>query len=79
MNAFKNKEINLGYVGLPPVMMGLQNGMKLKCVAGGHIEGTVMIAKEEYNSYDDLGDVKSVLNQFEGKVIGTPTRDQYMM
>ena len=74
MNAFKNKEIDLGYVGLPPVMIGLQNGMKLKCVAGGHIEGTVMIAKEKYNSYDDVGDVKSVLKQFEGKVIGTPTR-----
>lgn len=74
MNAFKNKEIDLGYVGLPPVMIGVQNGMKLKCVAGGHIEGTVMIAKEEYDSYDDLGDLESVLTQFEGKSIGTPTK-----
>jgi NitT/TauT family transport system substrate-binding protein len=74
MKAFKNKEIDLGYVGLPPVMIGIQGGMKLKCVAGGHIEGTVMIAKEEYDSYDSLGDVESVLQQFEGKSIGTPTR-----
>jgi NitT/TauT family transport system substrate-binding protein len=74
MKAFKDKEIDLGYVGLPPVMIGIQNGMKLKCVAGGHIEGTVMIAKEEYDSYDDLGDMESVLKQFEGKSIGTPTR-----
>ena len=74
MKAFKNKEIDLGYVGLPPVMMGIQDGMKLKCVAGGHIEGTVMIAKEEYDSYDDLNDVGSVLQQFEGKSIGTPTK-----
>lgn len=74
MNAFKNKEIDLGYVGLPPVMIGVHNGMKLKCIAGGHIEGTVMIAKEEYDSYDDLGDLGSVLNQFEGKSIGTPTK-----
>jgi len=74
MGAFKNKKIDLGYVGLPPVMIGIQDGMKLKCVAGGHIEGTVMIAKEQYDSYDDLGNVESVLKQFEGKSIGTPTK-----
>ena len=74
MNAFKNKEIDLGYVGLPPVMIGIEAGMKLKCVAGGHIEGTVMIANDEYDSFNELGNVESVLKQFEGKTIGTPTK-----
>lgn len=74
MNAFKNKEIDLGYIGLPPVMIGIEAGMKLKCVAGGHIEGTVMIANDEYDSFNELGNVKSVLEQFEGKTIGTPTK-----
>ena len=74
MKAFKNKKIDLGYIGLPPVLIGIEKGMKIKCIGGGHVEGTVMIANESYNSYDDLGDMESVLNQFNGKTIGTPTK-----
>jgi NitT/TauT family transport system substrate-binding protein len=74
MNAFETGKINLGYIGLPPAMIGIARGMKIKCVGGGHVEGTVMIANESYRSYHDLGDIKSILNQFKGKIIGTPTR-----
>ena len=74
MKAFKNMEIDLGYIGLPPVMIGIENGMKIKCVGGGHIEGTVMIADKSYQSYNELGDVKSVIEQFKKKTIGTPTK-----
>ena len=74
MNAFEKKKIDLGYIGLPPVMIGIEKGMKIKCVAGGHIEGSVMVTDESYKSYKDLGNLESVLNQFTGKTIGTPTR-----
>jgi len=74
MKAFERKKIDMGYIGLPPVMIGIEKGMKIKCVAGGHIEGTVMVADESYCSYNDLDSVESVLNQFTGKKIGTPTR-----
>ncbi|WP_048190723.1 ABC transporter substrate-binding protein [Methanobacterium sp. SMA-27] len=74
MKAFESEDIDLGYIGLPPVMIGIEHGMKIKCVAGGHIEGTVMISKEPYSSYSELGDIESVLNQYNGKTIGTPTR-----
>jgi NitT/TauT family transport system substrate-binding protein len=74
MKAFKNMEIDLGYIGLPPVMIGVKNGMKIKCVGGGHIEGTVMIADKSYKSYNELGDFKSVIEQFNKKTIGTPTK-----
>jgi NitT/TauT family transport system substrate-binding protein len=74
MKAFKNMEIDLGYIGLPPVMIGVENGMKIKCVGGGHIEGTVMIADKSYKSYNELGDFKSVIEQFNKKTIGTPTK-----
>jgi NitT/TauT family transport system substrate-binding protein len=74
IKAFKDKEIDLGYIGLPPVMIGIENGMKIKCVGGGHIEGTVMIADESYQSYEELGDVNSVIKQFNNKTIGTPTK-----
>ena len=74
IKAFKDNEIDLGYIGLPPVMIGIENGMKIKCVGGGHIEGTVMIADKSYQSYEELGDVKSVIKQFNKKTIGTPTK-----
>ena len=74
IEAFKNMEIDLGYVGLPPVMIAIENGVNIKCVGGGHIEGTVMIADKSYHSYNDLGNVDSVIGQFKGKTIGTPTK-----
>jgi NitT/TauT family transport system substrate-binding protein len=74
MKAFENRKIDLGYIGLPPVLIGIEEGMKIKCIGGGHVEGTVMIANKSYNSYDDLYDMESVLKQFDGKTIGTPTK-----
>jgi NitT/TauT family transport system substrate-binding protein len=74
MNAFKTGEIDAGYIGLPPVMIGINKGLKLKCLAGGHVEGTVMISKDSFSSFDDLGSVNKVLEQFEGETIGTPAR-----
>jgi NitT/TauT family transport system substrate-binding protein len=74
MNAFENGSIDLGYIGLPPVMIGIERGMNIKCVGGGHIEGTVMVTNNSYSSYHDFKDIQSVLNQFIGKTIGTPTR-----
>ena len=74
MEAFENHEIDMGYIGLPPVMMGIERGLKLKCVGGGHVEGTVMIANDSYSTYDELGSVESVLEQFNGAIIGTPTK-----
>ena len=74
IKAFKNMEIDLGYIGLPPVMLGIEKGMKIKCVGGGHIQGTVMIADGSYRSYEELNDIKRVIKQFKGKTIGTPTK-----
>ena len=74
MDSFASGETDIGYIGLPPVMIRLENGLKLKCVAGGHIEGTVMVAPNSYKTFDELGSVKTVLEQFEGEIIGTPSR-----
>lgn len=74
VRAFENKEIDLGYIGLPPVIIGVARGIPFKCIAGGHVEGTVMIAQKEYKGIDELGDVAKVLSQFEGKTIGTPPK-----
>ncbi|MBI5460373.1 ABC transporter substrate-binding protein [Methanobacterium sp.] len=74
MDAFKTGEIDVGYIGLPPAMIGITKGLKLKCVAGGHVEGTVMISKDLFSSFDDLRVVSKVLEQFEGETIGTPAQ-----
>ncbi|MGB9937709.1 MAG: ABC transporter substrate-binding protein [Methanobacterium sp.] len=74
MNSFKTGDIDVGYIGLPPVMIGIENGLKIKCIGGGHVEGTVMVASELFKSHEELGSVKAVLKQFEGKIIGTPTK-----
>lgn len=72
--AFGEKDIDLGYIGLPPAMIAIDRGIPIICVAGGHVEGTVMLATKDYKSFKELGDVRMVLEQFSGKKIGTPTR-----
>jgi NitT/TauT family transport system substrate-binding protein len=74
MNAFEAGAIDLGYLGLPPTIIGISRGAQLKCVGGGHMEGTVMIAKDKYGGVNQLGDVQAVLQQFEGGVLGPPPR-----
>ncbi len=74
VKAFANKEIDIGYIGLPPAIIGIDRNIPIICVAGGHVEGTVLIAQKEYRTLDDMGDFKTALSQFEGKVIGSPPK-----
>lgn len=74
VKAFEKKDIDMGYVGLPPAIIGMGRGLDLKCVAGGHVEGTVMVAQKEYKGFGELGDPGSVLKQFEGRTVGTPPK-----
>ena len=74
VNAFANKEIDLAYIGLPPAIIGIDRGIPIICVAGGHVEGTVMIARQEFGTFDELKNINAVLVQFNGKVIGSPPK-----
>ncbi|MEN4006684.1 MAG: ABC transporter substrate-binding protein [Methanobacteriaceae archaeon] len=74
MEEFRSGNIDVGYTGLPPAMIRIENGLKIKCVGGGHVEGTVMVAPNSYNSFNELGSLKAVLKQFKGKTIGTPSK-----
>ena len=75
VQAFKNKQLEIGYLGLPPAIIGIDNGVRIKCVAGGHVEGTLMIAKKEYKNIKVLrNDIYEVLSQFEGKSIGVTSK-----
>lgn len=74
VKAFETGEIDLGYIGLPPVIIGIARGIPFKCIAGGHVEGTVLLAQKEYKGVDELCDVSAVLDQFRGRAIGTPPK-----
>ena len=74
VEAFAAGEIDLGYIGLPPAMIGIDRGIPVRCIGGGHIEGTIMIAGSEYAAAEDSSSVAEVLSQFCGKAIGSPAR-----
>ena len=53
VKAFTEDEVDIGYVGLPPAMVGMDQGVPIKCVAGGHVEGTVFIGRDNFKSFDE--------------------------
>jgi len=74
INAMHAGTLDLGYIGLPPVIIGIDRGLSLACIAGGHVEGTIIIAGEEVNPLAAYSSMSEFLAQFSGKVIGTPPK-----
>jgi NitT/TauT family transport system substrate-binding protein len=72
VEALEKGELDIAYVGLPPVIIGIDRGVKIKCVAGGHIEGTVICGKKGYKGFPETEDLGIVLSQFRGRKIGVP-------
>jgi NitT/TauT family transport system substrate-binding protein len=72
MKAFRQKELDLAYIGLPPAIIGISQGIGVLCVAGGHMEGTVMAGTAKWKGFPEAGDLASVLGQFRGGKIGVP-------
>jgi NitT/TauT family transport system substrate-binding protein len=74
VDAFKKGELDIGYMGLPPAIIGIDNKVPIKCVAGGHVEGTVMVGKKTHKTISELNeDIYETLKQFKGGIIGTPS------
>ncbi len=74
VQAFRQKALDIGYIGLPPAMIGIDQGLAIQCIAGGHVEGTILIAVPGYKTINELGSVKATLEQFKGTIIGTPSQ-----
>ncbi len=74
IEAFGRGELDMGYIGLPPAMIGISRGLLLKCIAGGHVEGTVLVGSPGNKQADSPGEVGAVLARFAGKKIGAPAR-----
>jgi len=72
VDAFKKNEIDLAYIGLPPAVIGIDKGLDIKCVAGGHIEGTVLIGSQTSKGYPETDSLEDILRQFRGHRIGVP-------
>lgn len=72
VDAFEKGEIDLAYIGLPPVIIGIDKGVPIKCIAGGHIEGTVLCGKSQYKGFPELNNIGDILKQFSGLKIGVP-------
>lgn len=73
VRAFQRGELDVGYMGLPPAIIGIAGGVPIKCVAAGHVEGTVMVSREPVNIPGPLGP-EAILKSFSGKVIGTTSK-----
>jgi NitT/TauT family transport system substrate-binding protein len=72
VNAFQKGELDVAYIGLPPAIIGIDKGIEIKCVAGGHMEGTVICAKKKYRGFPELQGLDEILGQFRGGRIGVP-------
>jgi len=75
VDALMNDELDLGYIGLSPTVIGIGKGATIKCIAGGHVEGTVIIAKADYQTVEPSSkDLAKALAQFSGRKFGAPRR-----
>ena len=72
VESFRKGELDLAYIGLPPAIIGMDRGVDIVCVAGGHMEGTVMAGRSMYQDLAKLKEAGAVLAQFRGKRIGVP-------
>jgi NitT/TauT family transport system substrate-binding protein len=72
MKAFGKDELDLAYIGLPPAIIAMEHGAEVICVAGGHMEGTVMAGKSVWQGDPELTDIGAVIRQFAGRKIGVP-------
>jgi NitT/TauT family transport system substrate-binding protein len=72
MQAFQSGGLDMAYIGLPPAIIGMEQGVQVVCIAGGHMEGTVMAGKALWRGYPELDDLGAIFGQFDGKKIGVP-------
>lgn len=74
IQAFARNEIDLGYIGLPPALIGISSGIPIVCVAGGHVEGTVMVGPARCRDLEACSGFEAFLRQFHRSRIGIPAR-----
>jgi NitT/TauT family transport system substrate-binding protein len=74
VEAFAAEELDIGYIGLPPMMIAVGRGIPLVCIAGGHCEGTVAMGAGSMLSLQECAGPYDVLQQFSGLKLGVPAK-----
>jgi len=77
MQAFAIGQWEIGYVGVPPLITGVAQGMKARAVAVGQSQGSNVVGRKDkgFKTMEELGgDHRKVWTQFRGKTIGLPPR-----
>ncbi|MBM4309808.1 MAG: ABC transporter substrate-binding protein [Deltaproteobacteria bacterium] len=74
VEAFAAGALDIGYIGLPPMMIAVGRGIPLVCIAGGHCEGTVMTGAADMQALSDCAGPRCVLQQFSGLKLGVPSQ-----
>jgi NitT/TauT family transport system substrate-binding protein len=72
VNAFGKKELDIAYIGLPPAIIGIAHGVNIRCIAGGHVEGTVLSGNSDCKGFPLTDDLHEIFRQFQGHSIGVP-------
>jgi len=72
VQAFEKNELDIAYIGLPPAIIGIDRGVPIICIAGGHIEGTIISGSSLLCGFPGLDNLQEVLGQFRGQTIGVP-------
>lgn len=72
VEAFGRGELDLAYLGLPPAIVGIDRGVPIKCIAGGHVEGTVLSGRDGLPSYPGTDSLSEILSSLAGKRVGVP-------
>jgi len=72
VEAFQRNELDIAYIGVPPALVGMDRGVDIVCIAGGHVEGTTVAAKGPFKGYPELKELKDLFVQFRGFSIGVP-------
>jgi NitT/TauT family transport system substrate-binding protein len=69
VDSMERGELDVGYIGLPPAMIGISRGAPIKCVAGGHMEGTAICSAKNLGEGE-----KQVIAELVGERIGCPPK-----
>jgi NitT/TauT family transport system substrate-binding protein len=72
VSAFRKDEIDMAYIGLPPAIIGIGQGVKIRCIAGGHLEGTVLCGTGPLRGFPEINDLGEIIAEFAGRIIGVP-------
>jgi NitT/TauT family transport system substrate-binding protein len=72
VRAFEAGGLDMAYIGLPPAVIGISRGLPLRCIAGGHIEGTVIASHAGAVGYPEEEDPGAILSPM--RAIGVPGR-----